>query len=444
MKKNHRRIISLTFILIFIIGSPLLILYTAGYRYNLKKGTIQKTGALVLETTPNRANIFLNNKDINEKTPARLNHILPEEYKVKIEKEEYYPWQKNLTIRSQETTFAEDIVLFKKSQPELIIDNQINWIKFSPNRNWAVYSITEFEQDYLYLINLKNEKTKLIFNNNGKLKNSKILWAQDDSKFILNSDKNLFIYTTVFPQKITKLEQTMINKYNLKWNNYDHNLLFMQDDYNLYSWNFYNNEIIRLFTKTDSPIIDYLFDNEKLYVINQYGETTYLNKYKHNDEKPAQFEKSLQLNNANYRFNNIYNYKIALTENNNFYLMDLDLTKIIFKKDNVQNIDYHQEANLILLQTDQEVSFIALSEWELLDKVLTRYSNNLQRAQWHNSSNYCGILQNQQIHLLELDTRNYHNIISLPFTEIDQYSFDNDSKNIYFIKNNNLYKIEIR
>ena len=41
MNINIRRAIALTFIIAFFITAPLLILYTAGYRYNFKKAQVQ-------------------------------------------------------------------------------------------------------------------------------------------------------------------------------------------------------------------------------------------------------------------------------------------------------------------------------------------------------------------------------------------------------------------
>lgn len=95
MSLRVRRIIYLTFILIFAIATPLIILYTAGYRYNLKKNKIQKTGILILKSRPKEATIYLNEKIQKEKTPARIANLLPEDYFVRVEKENFYPWQKN-------------------------------------------------------------------------------------------------------------------------------------------------------------------------------------------------------------------------------------------------------------------------------------------------------------------------------------------------------------
>ena len=52
-----RRTIYILFIVIFLIAAPLVVLYSEGYRYNLKRGKIQKTGILIISSLPKKADI---------------------------------------------------------------------------------------------------------------------------------------------------------------------------------------------------------------------------------------------------------------------------------------------------------------------------------------------------------------------------------------------------
>ena len=52
---------------------------------------------------------------MNEKmTDAIITNLFPEEYDIKIEKENYHPWQKKLNVSPGKSTFAQNIILFKK------------------------------------------------------------------------------------------------------------------------------------------------------------------------------------------------------------------------------------------------------------------------------------------------------------------------------------------
>ena len=59
---GRRRMVYASFIIIFSILTPIIILYTQGYRYNFKRGRVQKTGILIISSIPKKADVYLNNK----------------------------------------------------------------------------------------------------------------------------------------------------------------------------------------------------------------------------------------------------------------------------------------------------------------------------------------------------------------------------------------------
>ncbi|KKR32678.1 MAG: hypothetical protein UT64_C0026G0020 [Candidatus Falkowbacteria bacterium GW2011_GWF2_39_8] len=101
MTLTTRRFLYITFILSFLIITPLVILYANGYTFSLNKKSIVKTGMLVLNTKPESANIYLNGvpeetflgsyfgKRIKVTTPAKIKNIIPGEYLVRVELENY-------------------------------------------------------------------------------------------------------------------------------------------------------------------------------------------------------------------------------------------------------------------------------------------------------------------------------------------------------------------
>ena len=129
MNQKTRHYLFLFFVFLFCIITPAISLYASGYKIN-KGFKLQKTGILIIDSNPADAKIYIDNeiqqnflnKILQKKegfttTPEKIKNILPGEYKVRIEKENYWPWEKKLTIQSGETTFAEDIRLFKKDLP---------------------------------------------------------------------------------------------------------------------------------------------------------------------------------------------------------------------------------------------------------------------------------------------------------------------------------------
>src|SRR3989339_1427030 len=272
MNINIRRAIALAFIIAFFITAPLLIFYTAGFRYNFKKAQVQRTGTLIIKTTPKSAQVSLNSKVLTATTPIRENNVLPDEYEIKINKAGYYPWQKKLDIRPQETTFIEDVLLFPQSQSEKISDNKISFLSFSPGGSYALFETQEFEQDFLYLLNLNNFRQKLIFNNDKSWKDLSVLWAEDDSKALIKIDDQLLVATTIFPQQKIDLQE-QINKIsthptNLKWNEDDSNILYWQDKNIIYELNVLAQTNTKIHTNAKNENFnDFLVKNNEIYLI---------------------------------------------------------------------------------------------------------------------------------------------------------------------------------
>lgn len=106
------------FIVLFLVAAPLVVLYTAGYRWNGKKMRPEKVGIIFLRSKPAGADIRLDGELRSETTPARLRDLLPDTYEVKVSKDGYSSWSKRLSVQSALTTFAEGIMLWKDGVPE--------------------------------------------------------------------------------------------------------------------------------------------------------------------------------------------------------------------------------------------------------------------------------------------------------------------------------------
>lgn len=135
MPAPYRRILFWTFLLFFFVTAPLLILYTAGYRYNWQRGKIQETGVLTLDYKPTDATLTLNNEVRNKKPPFRIPGLIPGRYVITIAKEGYYTWEKRLWIEPSKTTFAQHMILWKKDvQPTLVQNENPLLVVLSPNK----------------------------------------------------------------------------------------------------------------------------------------------------------------------------------------------------------------------------------------------------------------------------------------------------------------------
>ncbi len=116
----HRRILPWVFAAVFLSVAPVLVLYTAGYRWNPKKIKVERNGTLIVDSEPNAARIYLNDRDTEETTPVTIQNIRPGEYAIRIEKSGYHSWEKRLHIQAEFVTFASDMILWPEREPRLL------------------------------------------------------------------------------------------------------------------------------------------------------------------------------------------------------------------------------------------------------------------------------------------------------------------------------------
>jgi len=190
MSKKSRDYLLIVFGILFIVITIITSLYASGYKFNLSwpikwNRLLQKTGMLAVDTIPTKATVYLNDKPQNDLslnpwkkdyivTPAKIKNILPGEYELRFEVEGYWSYKQRINIYSGETTFVEDVNLFKENSPLLILATSESQLKIS------------LDNKYIYLpeakkiISLKNDSARdLKLSEN----NSHNLWLKNNKLF---------------------------------------------------------------------------------------------------------------------------------------------------------------------------------------------------------------------------------------------------------------------
>ena len=200
----HRRIIYSVFLAIFLIATPLILLYTSGYRYNFNKGRVQKTGILILSTTPRKAQITLNGETLkNKTTPAEIKNVLPGDYEIVLQKDGYHPWSKKLPVYENSTTFAEKIILWKNSKPQELNQHFAKtWTASNDNQKAAFAD----ENNNLYAFSLQDNSFTSLGQASGTV--SSVSWSNSNKKIITSQkigDKiSYFIYDLNNPNQAAR------------------------------------------------------------------------------------------------------------------------------------------------------------------------------------------------------------------------------------------------
>jgi hypothetical protein len=137
MKLKYRLSIVTIGVIIFCLITPFLVFYARGFKLDLKTMRIERSGSLVIKTTPTKATINLSNGSEYE-SPAIIRFLKPDEYVIKISKENYQSWEKRLRINVDLVTWGNSektpITLFY-NQPVLKQQIPIDFIWPSTEEN---------------------------------------------------------------------------------------------------------------------------------------------------------------------------------------------------------------------------------------------------------------------------------------------------------------------
>ncbi len=282
MTFKTRRIVFYSLFFIFIVTGLGTIFYSQGWRINIEKCQIakfwncqiefQKTGAIFIETKPKDVLIKIDGKTFKDKSGliqsgTLITNLLPETYKVTIEKEGYLPWQKDLKV--EPTLVAEILktVLIPKKLEEKTIS-----IPKTVDNFWI------------------NSQQKIIFKNNEifyyleksspfKLRGDKFIeWSSDGNKVILLDSKTQTYYLYEFNNLLkvlninvvfNNLQKDTIDKIFFHPNQSDK--LIIKSKNNLYLLDLAR---LKLEIFLEEPIIAWAINNPNIYYIKEIQNLT--------------------------------------------------------------------------------------------------------------------------------------------------------------------------
>jgi len=159
----------LSFLAIFLLAAPAIVLYSQGYRVDLENKKFSQTGGLFLKVMPKQAEVYLDGK-LSKKTDfffgsVLLENLLPQKYKVEVKKEGFYTWEKTLEIKEKQVAEAKNIILFPEDPKFSVLFSEVENFWFSPDQKKIV--LKENTQDGLWSLKLyeteKKVKTHLIY-----------------------------------------------------------------------------------------------------------------------------------------------------------------------------------------------------------------------------------------------------------------------------------------
>lgn len=115
MYKSQRRIYFWSLFIVSAIILFLIFFFITGYRFNFSKQAVTTIGSIYVETEPDNASIYLNDKLYKKESPVLINNLYPKKYNVRLEMEGRYTWQKTLDVEPQKSSVIGEVILFKNN-----------------------------------------------------------------------------------------------------------------------------------------------------------------------------------------------------------------------------------------------------------------------------------------------------------------------------------------
>lgn len=95
---NKRFLITLITLVIILLGAGIAIALTKGYSFSAKEGRLVGTGILSVTSLPDGASVYVDGH-LATATNANLSNLPPRKYKVRVIKDGFIPWEKEIEVK---------------------------------------------------------------------------------------------------------------------------------------------------------------------------------------------------------------------------------------------------------------------------------------------------------------------------------------------------------
>ena len=423
MNKVARGALFWTFITFFLVAAPISVLYTAGFRYNPKNGSLVRTGVISTSTNPRNAEILLDGIPTEKTTPFVLKRILPGEYQLAFQKEEFHPWSGTVDVQSGGTTNIHNVLLYRKEQPHQEFLKLAVELAPNPNNELIAYTIKEGGWEEIWLFNTEETEPQLIHRVNKDL-DTELTWSANGSR-LLAQDENtasvrLFLDNG---REISLPAETIKDAEEVYWHPNEDNLIYISTANELREFNFATQQTV-LFDNTPLPEIS--IDGNQLTFIDN---GTDIELYKVNTNK----ELLAVIPRATYQVLE-YDAPFLLLQDTrkNLVLLNIESTQPILLETTAHVYDWDQENDRLVFSDGIEVSTYTPSSHTT--EFITRQSVFIESVAWHAEGERILVTTRNNISAIEThrvaEKRQTTNILQAQ--QIDTYWISQNEKTLYF------------
>lgn len=437
MKRKTRRRFLFLLILVFVIFGSGVVMYAQGWTIDFSTLKPVKVGAVFIRSSPSDVKIYLNDRQTEGRSSwffqngVFLNKILPKAYKLTLFSPGYKDWQADIKVLPSLVTeikyavlvpIKENIVLLEKVKDFWLIDKTLifqdieNNIKDENNKIIPGTKLIDFSSTGEILT--FDEKNKAYFLTNLKEKKN------------INLDLTFKKINPVFAKNIEKI---FLDKTN--------GAPIIKKKNELYLLDFSKNKLVLLASSTTPDAIEW--GDASQYWLGWIE----INK-KNNSLKIVAYDKFLKIKNISdeiiseqiKKMEWFADNKIAILQKNG-ELFFYDILSKVFTKiaDDVSDFKFNQNQTMLAAKESKNLEIFSLKNNDYW-KIPLEKAEEVKNIIWYKDNRHLFIEYSNKIVFLDID-KNYQ---KKP-TEVaigNSSKYDINSNQLYFLKNDELRKIE--
>jgi len=422
MDIKQRRWLYSIFIFLFLIISPLIIAYALGYRLDTSHWSVTKVGALYIKSYPAGANIYVNDVFTKRKTPTQVINIPVGQSTFLVEKDGYQPWSKTLEVTAGNTTFVQDILIFKQDLKKQSLGSGGSQLLASTNNDAYVY-LTESQE--LINVNTVNRTTANIT----KLPATAQLqqWSPDERNIIYSVGTNWYLLS------LGDKQSTLLNIKPLKTitkaraGNSSSDIWILGNQ-SLYRQNAASKDITLIATN----VLDFTLGEDKAVILTTTGLAITDLANPLITVTPIEGTTDIRLVRIGKDF-------VLLSRGDQYWIWR---DNKIEQRISATSVDWKK--NTLLFSNGYELTSYDLGSHNV--SVVDRTSTLSANVLWHPSTNYFARLQNTVLDLVELDSRGdkRHVIPVGTLNPSDTYVFDPKGEYIFILTPTENYSLQLQ
>jgi len=201
------------------------VLYSDGWRLNLlgtenqSNTVVIRTGMLAVRSIPDGAKVYLDNELITA-TDDTISSLKPQKYNLKVEKEGFEPWTKEITVYPELVTDITAILVLQSPRLEPLTYTDVKAFDLSTNQNTIAFLTSNHEEPGVWTLPLSGNPLN-VFRNSAKLLiedsplstpslGESVWWSPDDEEILVKMNtKGYLLYnvarknsTMITPQSV--------------------------------------------------------------------------------------------------------------------------------------------------------------------------------------------------------------------------------------------------